>query len=443
MHFIVMLVMVCVMGLDFVAAQAGAPVVLKFVPEILSCVVTLYVLFEGVRQGFRHVALKYWLVFGTLAFIIVCGILTNGVGTGPTLAGIRSYVRAVPLFFVPAVCEFTDKQKQQQLKLMLVLALAQLPVAAYQRYIVWYQDRFSGDTVSGTVLHSGALSVILVCCVLVLAGFVLRNRLGRVAFIVLFFVLLLPTTINETKGTVLLLPLGLLTTLIIGAPAGKRMRVAVWAMLLLASFSAVLIPIYDFTQEKSPYKKELVSFFTDQKQLDSYMEAKHAGIGTRQQVGRTDAIVIPAQYLARDPIRLAFGLGLGNASHSSLGQNFSGDYFDLFQEFVITSFTVFLLEIGVLGTGLVFVLYWLVFTDSVAVGRRDDSLTAYIAIGWAGVVVVMAVSTFYMVTHIFNSLAYLYWYFSGMVAARRVQMVLAERRIPFQVRPAPLPGAPT
>src|SRR6267154_246386 len=119
MHTLVILIMISITLLDFVAANTGAPAILKFVPEMLSVVVTLYVLFEGVRKRFPNVALKYWLVFGGMTFIIVCGILANDVGTGPILAGIRSYVRAVPMFLLPAVCDFTDKQKMQQMKLLL------------------------------------------------------------------------------------------------------------------------------------------------------------------------------------------------------------------------------------------------------------------------------------------------------------------------------------
>jgi hypothetical protein len=429
MHALVIVTLFSIAVVDYLAASAAAPAILKFVPELLSVVVALYVVFEGVRKRFQYVSAKYWIVFGCMTLIILCGILTNGVGTGPTVAGIRAYVRAIPMFLLPAVCAFSDKQKMQQLKLLVGIGLLQVPFAAYQRYIVWSEGRFSGDSVSGTLLHSGALSVTLICIVLVLAGFSLRKQVGRVTFLVLFFTLLLPTMINETKATVVLLPLGLLTTLVIGSPPGKRVRVVVWAMLLLAAFAAVLIPVYDFTQEHNPYHNSLVGFFTNEKQLGGYMEAKNAGIGATHQVGRSDAVLIPAQYLAHDPVRLAFGLGLGNASHSSLGQNFIGQYYGLFQSFVITSFTVFMLEIGVLGTALVFLLYWLVFSDALYVARRDDSMVGSVAIGWTGVVVVMSIATFYMTTHAFNSLAFLYWYFSGMVAARRTQMVMAQQQV--------------
>ena len=136
MHALVMLIMVCITLVDYLAASAFAPPILKFVPEILAVLVALYVVFEGVRKRFHNISLKYWLVFGGMAFIITCGILSNGVGTGPTVSGIRAYVRAIPMFLLPAVCDFTDKQKMQQLKLLIALGLMQVPFSAYQRYVV-------------------------------------------------------------------------------------------------------------------------------------------------------------------------------------------------------------------------------------------------------------------------------------------------------------------
>jgi hypothetical protein len=73
------------------------------------------------------------------------------------------------------------------------------------------------------------------------------------------------------------------------------------------------------------------------------------------------------------------------------------------------------------------VLYWLIFRDSVVVARSDDSLTGWIAVGWAGVTVLMVVATPYKAMHIYESLSYLFWYFSGLVAARRMRLAHAAR----------------
>ncbi|HEY6456512.1 MAG TPA: hypothetical protein VIY90_14660 [Steroidobacteraceae bacterium] len=450
MHAVVLLTILCASFADY-AVALGAPAPLKFLPEACSGVVAIYVLLEGMHKGFAGIAPKYWVVFGVLSFLIVCGILTNGVGSGPILSGARFYTRAMPLFLLPAIAQFSDKQLTQQLKLMLGVALLQVPIASYQRWIIWSAGRFSGDDVRGTLMDSGVLSIFLICCVLVLTGLFMKKQIGRTKFLLLFFVLLLPTTINETKATVILLPVGLFTAIVAAAPRGKRLRITGWTVALLVVFGSILVPVYDLMNANSPYKKErnIQDFFTNQQQMQRYLEAKKgtAQIGTLKPVRRGDAISIPLQYLSQDPLRLAFGLGLGNASSSSLGQNFVGDYYGLFRSFLIMSFSVFLLEIGVLGTVLVFVLYWLVGRDCLTVARKDGGILGGVASGWIGVVAVMVMATFYTTTHMYSSLSYFYWYFSGVVIARATQLAwvreakVAPAKPLAQSTPASVAGA--
>ena len=429
MHALVILTLCAASFCDFIAASSPALALVKFIPEVLSGLIAALVLFEGVRGGFANVSAKYWLIFGVAVFVIVCGIFTNDVGAGPVVAGMRSYLRAIPLFMIPAVFPFSDKQLQQQIKVVLAIALIQVPITCYQRYTVWTQGRFSGDDVRGTVMESGILSIFLVCVALVLVGYFMRGRLSKVSFFTLFFLVLLPTTINETKATVVLLPIGLLTTIVAGSARGKRLRVFSMGVALLAVFGAIMVPVYDLMAANNPYKNErhLLDFFTNQKEMDKYMNTKGgAGIGTMHFVRRGDAIRVPIEYLSRDPVRLSFGLGLGNASHSNLGQAFVGTYYDLFQYFAVLSFSIFLLEIGLLGTGLVFLLNALLFFDAVAVARSDKELHGAIAIGWIGVVAVMTTSMFYSAIHVYTVLPYMYWYFAGVVATRRTRLAMAE-----------------
>ena len=426
MHILVLILIVAATVVDcFVQAFKVAPYI-RLTPEVFSVIAVVFILMRGVRNGFTFVASKYWFAFGILSLIIVCGMATNDVGAGPTLSGMRLYLRAIPLFLLPAVYAFTDKQLQQQLKLIVVIALVQIPISAYQRYTVYSEGRFSGDDVRGTLVDSGILSIFLICCTLVATGFMMKNRLSKLYFVPLFFLLLFPTTIDETKATVLLLPLGLLTTIVAGSPAGKRLKVFASGMALLVGFAAILIPIYDAMEVHNPQKgsRHIVDFFTNEEEINSYMNSKKVGIGTVTPVRRGDALKIPLQYLSRDPVHMAFGLGMGNASRSNLGEAFTGNYFGLFQSFVILSVTTFLLEVGILGTALVFLLYWLIFRDAISVARQDSGPVGSIAVGWIGVVAVMTLATFYTAIHLFASLSYLFWYFSGLIAARRMQLAV-------------------
>lgn len=426
MQAFILVVMSCVMLSDFVVVTLNLPPILHFIPEILSGVLVAYVFVAGTRDRFRMIAPKYWFVFGALAVVALCGILNGHTGSGSIITGMRYYFRALPMFFVAAIMPVTDEQLSRQLKWLLGLALIQLPVTAYQRWVIYSAGRYSGDDVRGTVLDSGILSMFLICAVLVMVGLLLKRRISKLSFTVLFFLLLLPTTINETKVTVIFLPLGLLVTLIIGAEPGKRLRYAGLTMIALIAFGAIFVPVYDMLEEHNHYKVKLLDFFTNEQTLDNYLVAhgrnRGTGIGGRKLSGRGDAIMVPLVYLSRDPAELAFGLGLGNVSPSNLGSNFEGSYYRLFRSLLITSFSYFVLELGLIGVFLICLLNWLIFSDTLVVARSDGGLMGALAAGWTGVVAIMVLGILYTIYYQFPSLSYLYWYFAGVICARRVAL---------------------
>jgi hypothetical protein len=425
--------MVC----DYLVQLFKLPPILRFLPEMMSTVVIVYALFAGTLDRFRLVSPKYWIVFGALAVVILCGIINNNPGAGPLISGMRFCFRSAPLFFLAAVLPINEVQLARQFKVLLALAFIQLPLTAYQRWVIVYEERFSGDDVRGTLMDSGILSMFLICAVLVLTGLLLKRRIGKLAYAVLFLVLLLPTTINETKATVIFLPLGLLVTTTLGAERGKRLRNAGVALAALVVFGSLFVPIYDYFERGNPYKIEIVDFFTNEQALSKYVVASSkgegAGIGGTGHAHRGEAIRVAFRYLSKDPALLAFGLGLGNVSPSNTGKNFEGTYFNLFQNILVISFNYFLLEFGILGVALICVLSWMIFSDSLAVARRDDSLTGALAAGWAGVCAVVALAMLYNQFHFYTSVTFLYWYFSGVVCARRMALRYQEALVP---RPA-------
>jgi hypothetical protein len=411
MHIITLLIFFSVMLIDWLVKTFALPPILRFLPDALSAVVVVYVLFAGVRDRFRLVAPKYWILFGAMVVVIVCGVVNNQSGVGPLLSGTRFYLRPVPMFFLPAVLVVTDQQLARQLKWLLGLALLQVPVAVYQQYVIQSEGRFTGDDVRGTVMDSGILTLLLICTVLILTGMFLRKRIRAIQYWPLFFFLLIPTTINETKVTVIFLPLGLIITLLFGAERGKKLKYFMMACAALIVAGGLFVPIYNFTQRYNPYKneKDITAFFTNEKALGKYLSSDVGGVGTKKDVRRGDAIVVPFEFLAQDPVRLAFGLGLGSVSPSTLGQNFEGQYYLLFEKFSIISFTFFLLELGVFGVVLIGVLFWMMFSDTLAVARQDRTLVGVLATGWIGVVAIFALDVIYTIFHEFPSVTYLYW----------------------------------
>lgn len=406
----------------FAIGTMGFPSFTKFIPELSSAIVAIYVVIVGAQQKFRFVQSKYWIAFGAIAFVVLCGLAVNGVAPGPTVAGMRSYLRAIPFFFLPALFPFRERQIRSQLVLLLLVGLAQIPSAGYQRWVLMDQGRYTGDLVRGTLEESGSLSIFLICAVVMLTGLFLRNRIGKLPFIILFLVVLIPTMINETKISVILVPLGFLVALIVGSPPKKRLQAVCGAAALLTTFVAILIPTYDKMQENNPYPQEIsLELLTDPRR--NYLESDSAGIGATNYVGRRDALTIPVQFLSKDIARMAFGVGIGNASTSSLGSRFMGKYGKLFEYVTISDMSLFLLEVGFIGVGCVFVLFWLVFRDALAVARKDQSITGAIAVGWTGVVAIMTLATIYTRGHDFTSLSFIYWFFAGLIAARRTQLL--------------------
>ena len=444
MNAYIYLIIGCIMCSDFIVASFDLPSMLHFIPEVLSLGLIGYVFIEGTRTRFRLIAPKYWIIFGALTVVIICGAINGQDGSGPIITGMRFYLRALPMFFVAAIMPLSDEQLKKQLKVLLAIGLIQLPFAVYQRWTIIQANRFSGDDVRGTVMDSGILSMYLISGVLILVGMLLKRRIGKLWFTILFFLLLLPTTINETKVTVILLPVGLMVVLIAGAEAGKRLKYTALTLIALIGFGAIFVPVYDMLEEHNHYKVKLLDFFTSEEQLDKYLIAhgrnRGTGIGGTKLSGRGDSIMVPLVYLARDPVTLAFGLGMGNVSPSNLGKNFEGGYFRLFRSVLITSFTYFVLEIGLLGLGLIGLMFWLMFLDSQVVARRDDSLRGALASGWTGVIAVFGICIFYNVFYQFPSVSYLFWYYMGLICARRVAMQMSDATATRHV-PAAYPKA--
>jgi hypothetical protein len=422
MQYFVLVTLLSVLSvIHFTERPKVLPPIMAFVPEILGALVLLFVVIAGSKSRFRYVRAEYWLAFGGIAAVIICGILTNGVAPGPIFAGLRYYLRPIPLFFLPAVFVFSEKQIRQQLKWLTLICLIQFPLAIRERLTVIDSGRWSGDSVVGSLEDSSALSIVLISAFCILTAMTMRKQISRKMFLFLFVVLLFPTTINETKATLILLPIGLLITMLAASPPDRRMRVFFSASALLVVFFALFAPIYDYLERGNPYRIPITDFFLNPSNFMRYLD-NHADPGSKH-VARLDGLKVPMAFLVKEPSHFAFGLGIGNASHSQLGEQFTGQYYLQFSRFLLSSMSAFLLELGVFGTGLVFVLYWLIFKDSLAVARIDPGLMGAIAAAWAGVTAMMVVSMPYNISYTSPSLSFLFWYLSGLVAARRMYLL--------------------
>src|SRR5690606_3047772 len=129
---------------------------------------------------------------------------------GAVVAGLRNYFQVLPFLLLPAVHPFTRKDLKLQVVCLLGLLVIQSPLAVYQRFVQFAHRMHPGDPVAGMTTSSGVLSLLMICAIVVLLALYLRKTLSfpvMVAAVAAFF---LPTTLNETKSTLILLPLAVL-----------------------------------------------------------------------------------------------------------------------------------------------------------------------------------------------------------------------------------------
>lgn len=420
MQTLILTMIFAVSCLPYLVGKEWLPGVINYLPELLSLIVLVIVIVRGVQSRFQYVRPIYWILFGSILVDMIFGALINHLEVGPMFAGLRSYLRAIPFFLLPAVWLVKEDQLRGQLKLLTVICLIQLPLAWSQRMGTVAAGAITGDMTVGTLTGSGTLSLFLISAACVLTGFFLKHRLSAKAYLALLVLFLLPTSLNETKITFVLVPMAMLTTYVFGSSPGVRMRNAALAIIGTIAFVSALVPIYDHFM-KPRWGYGIMDFVTMEGRLEGYL-LKGAEVGDVRRAGKFDSLVASVDYVSRDPPTFAFGLGLANASDSALGDQFDGAYYRVFGNFPLNSLSYILLELGAVGVVFVLLLHWNILIDCLVVVRRGTGAPAALAAGWVGVSVVAFCSLVYSSPITTPVLSYLYWYLSGVVVAFRMRL---------------------
>jgi hypothetical protein len=393
-------------------------------PEIFSGVTLLVV---GMRLATDRTILvpqKYIILFSITIVLIIVGVVANTVQSGAIFAGLRRYFRYAPIFLLPIVYQFSDDQFKQQLKFFLVFALLQLPIAAYQRMTLYPIYR-SGDVITGTIGGSGLLTIFQVCTIAMLTAFLVKRRIRLVYYVPLVFLLFLPTTINETTVTVFILPLALVIPVFLAKTGLGKLRL----LIPMAAFGALVMTVF-VTLYHAQYSRwggeegGLGAMLFEGRALEflykGSTEDTEVEDGRRRMsaVGRLDSVKMPF-LVVQDPVRILLGNGIGNAS-VSFSKKLEGDYAEEAELYGadFTGVAALLWEIGLIGLGLSFLFIWMVFKDARALANRDD-LVGTVALGWAAVLAILAITMFYTSLIDKTALGYTMWYLCGYIVAKR------------------------
>jgi hypothetical protein len=398
-------------------ATIGAPELLKIAPEISGIVAAAVVVVRAVTHGFAQIRVVYWILVFFIALHLLFGLLVNDIGPGTAISGGRIYLRTIPFFLLALALPPSEPQLHKQFLVVLGLALLQMPLAVYQR-IAKYQEAVAqgtttstGDVVVGTLGISSFLSIFLICVATIVVALYSRKKIGIIPAAGLLFILLLPTMINETKSTFVLLPLAIFVTMLASA---ERNRIAggIKAAILVTGFAVIAIPVYD-TLVSSRWDYGIIDFFTMEGRVEGYL-IKDAEVGTTGQVGRIDSIRVAASELGKDPVTVVFGLGMGSVTPSSLGPQFEGPYVKRYNAFAGTTLARMFWEIGFLGAVLVIIVLVLVFIDA---RRNLEQRGAYgiLAQAYVAVIPVIAISMLYKDLLQSPAIGICFWYFAGVV----------------------------
>lgn len=397
------------------------PRYITWMPELLSLVTLIVVVLHWLRNKQVNIGLPYLVLFMLLVIHIICGVVVNEVSSGPLFTAMRVYFKYIPLFFLPLVYEFSETQLKGQLRLLIYLTALQLPIAIYQRFFESV-GLDTGDFVRGTIGTSGILSIYLISAFGLLLGFYLRKWISKPVFIIGAAIFLLPTTLNETKATVILLPIAIVLPVLISAQKGRLKN-----LLGLGALGIGFLAAFSLTYEHFyPTRHSVVEFYTSAENLQKNLAPGASGYSANRQ-GRLDVLLAPFNEFGNDPVKLMFGLGVGNNQESFLGEKFSGKYYKKFGSMMYLAFANMVWEIGLLGTLLMLAFWVKVFGDTLYVSRIKG-FNGAIALGWISVMGVLFLSLFYKNIITNNVVGYLFWFYSGYIVGVRFKMAAGQNQ---------------
>lgn len=394
-------------------------------PELLSALAMLFVLVRmmaGVRLALDW---SYVTFLALLAFIMLFGFVFQDMPTGPVVAGLRAHLMFIPFFLLPAVYPFSDRELKTQFGVLMALLLLQAPIAAYQRFIEYANNMETGDVVRGTATTSSALSMLMMCGIAIVISLYLRRKLRLPLALAAIGLLFLPTTLNETKGTLVLLPIAFL----VPALCMPRNSGVVRRFIPIVAFGAVagiaFVGMYDYLIRHSRGGEPLGQFISER----SFTEYLYAESADREvnYIGRIDSMLLAWEGIDRSPLTLAFGLGAGNVSPSFLSE-FDGEYAAYFERYGVgmTQVTTFLWELGVAGLLVYLWLFYRLWRDARKLGG-GEGVDAVLGQIWVTVMVIMGFGLIYKSVFSMTEIGYTFWLYSGVVVSRVVRQ---RRRAP-------------
>ncbi len=406
---------------DLLSLIGPAARLVPLVTELGSGLLFVLVMLEIGRNKQLHLSPKYLLVGVLILAHFALGSIVNSMSSGAFLAGLRDYVKFLPLFLVPAAFNFSEKDLVRLFKLLLVMCLIQVPVSIYQRLLL-YPLNPTGDVVRGTLPTGSMTTMLLVAAIIMLAALRVRGRISNGSLVGGSLLLITPTWLNDTKASIFLFGVAVIALAWQSASGIQRVRrLAAAGLLSLLFVTAYFVSYEVFFPENYGEDATLIDYFSNLALRHEYSgEIKDAQEAEARIVPRVDTITFSYKLISDDLASLAFGLGIGNVASPNRFELLRGAYSEYFVVYdtARTTYGYTMLEAGVVGLLLVVVLSAMVLRDA-AVLSGAPGLHGAIGLGWFAVLAMLPVIFFYKSLVHASVPTALLMLLSGVVAALR------------------------
>ncbi|SDT86244.1 hypothetical protein [Desulfobacula phenolica] len=376
---------------------------ITWLPEFISIVIAVSIPFKMAIIKQTHIPIKYtFLLFLYIANLLV-GFFLNDVSAWTMLSGLRIYTKFIPVFLLPLIFPFSTQDFKKITIIIFILAMIQFPIVLWQRFVEFSTK--GGDPVGGTLgVHaSGVLSIFLLIIISFLIAFYFKKKISLPIFLLSFAASFIPTTLNETKITFLLLPITMIFPAIFIKDIKKTIfRIMLVILILVASFF-ILKGIYNHFQSQT-WGYGIETFVTMPGRVAHYNRK------------RIDPIKNSIKNAVKDIRFLFFGRGAGNVSEG-FTKKLNGKYVreGIYYGAKSVSFTKLMWEIGTMGIVLIYSFLFFVFLDSSKLCKKDDFSGAF-SLGMLSFSMFFFLSMFYTETLEQNIFVYIFFLAAGQIA---------------------------
>ncbi|CCK81808.1 uncharacterized protein TOL2_C36520 [Desulfobacula toluolica Tol2] len=373
-------------------------------PEFISIIVAVSIPFMTAINKQTHIPIKYILLIGIYLAHIIIGFLLNDVNGWVILSGMRIYTKFIPIFLVMLIFTSVEEDVKKIIWLVFILSMLQFPIVVWQRFVL-FATSISGDPMGGTVGHSasGVLSIYLLIIISFLVSFYFKGIISLPFFLLSLAASFIPTTLNETKITFILLPIAFIFPAMFIKAKRKTILQVILVLFIFASSFIVLRGIYNHFQQKR-WGYGIETFVMTPGRLEGYSKM------------RIDPIKHSFSNAVKDIRFLFFGRGAGNVSEG-FTKKLSGKYIKEGEFYMVgrVSFPKMIWEIGILGTFIFFMFPFFIFIDAARLCRKEGLSSAF-SLGMLSFSVLFSLSMFYTFTMDSNLLIYLFFLSAGYIA---------------------------